>query len=109
MPMDEAYEALREENDALHSELYRIRKKLLECELQRDYLRRELDALRESNRNWISTNERLPTEDGKYIVAYKANRGGWKVKSVYYRDGKWIGVAYDVTHWRECPAPPEME
>lgn len=45
MPMDAAHEAMRDENDALHLELYRMRKKLLECELQRDYLRSELDAL----------------------------------------------------------------
>ena len=107
MPMDAEYEAMRDENDALHLELYRMRKKLLECELQRDYLRSELNALRGSVRNWISTNERLPAEDGKYIVAYKANRGGWKVKTVYYRGGKWISVVHDVTHWQECPAPPE--
>ena len=111
MTTDAAYEAMRDENDALRLELYRMRKKLLEYELQRDYLQRELDALRdalrESNRNWISTNERLPPEDGKYIVAYKANRGGWKVKTVYYRGGKWISVVHDVTHWQECPAPPE--
>lgn len=105
--MDAEYEAMRDENDALHLELYRMRKKLLECELQRDYLRSELDALRGSDRNWISTDERLPAEDGKYIVAYKANRGGWKVKSAYYRDGKWISVVYDVTHWRMYPVPPE--
>ena len=107
MTTDAAYEAMRDENDALHLELYRMRKKLLECELQRDYLRSELDALRGSDRDWISANERLPAEDGKYIVAYKTKRGRQKVKSAYYRDGKWIGVAYDVTHWRECPAPPE--
>lgn len=107
MPMDAAYEAMRDENDALHSELYRMRKKLLECELQRDYLRSELDALRGSDRDWISANERLPAEDGKYIVAYKTKRGRQKVKSAYYRDGKWISVVYDVSHWRMYPVPPE--
>ena len=64
---------------------------------------------------WISAAERVPKEDGTYIVAlyhgceyYPSSR--W---AEWYSDGGWQVFGYSgtpkpiVTHWMPFPAPPE--
>lgn len=80
---------------------------------------------------WISVKERLPKEDGKYLVFKKYSYGtdictlrfakdGRKVdkydfyrewKNVwYYYDSEWGHITIDsVTHWMPMPQPPEGE
>lgn len=63
-----------------------------------------ISALREQPR-WISVEERLPEEDGFYLV----------YGPFIYRDTKWYDRKnfsqyfwkHDVTHWMPLPEPPE--
>ena len=65
-----------------------------------------ISALREQPR-WISVEERLPEEDGFYLV----------YGPFIYRDTKWYDRKnfsqyfwkHDVTHWMPLPEPPEVE
>ena len=81
---------------------------------------------------WIPVTERLPSEDGQYLVVKKifnnsiwqevlsfAKDGrkvdkydfhrGWK-NVWYYYDSEWGHIAVDsVTHWMPLPEPPEGE
>lgn len=82
---------------------------------QRDYgtnwiaYRRNPDHFREATKKvgWISVEERLPEEDGFYLV--------WG--PTIYTDTKWYDQRslaqylwkHDVTHWMPLPKPPEVE
>ena len=65
-----------------------------------------ISALREQPR-WVSVEERLPEEDGFYLV----------YGPFIYRDTKWYDRRnfsqyfwkHDVTHWMPLPEPPEVE
>ena len=74
---------------------------------------------------WISVEDKLPDEDGEYIVYAQdesslPNEGIWYENVVvvaYYRFDEWTwyedGNDYDitdiVTHWMPLPEPPRME
>lgn len=54
---------------------------------------------------WISVEERLPDQDGKYL-AY--TRRGFIVLSYYYAlEGAFGFEHWDVTHWMPLPMPPK--
>ena len=56
---------------------------------------------------WISVEERLPEQDGKYL-AY--TRKGFTVLSYYYAlEGAFGFEHWDVTHWMPLPEPPKGE
>ena len=76
------------------------------------------EALRERPR-WISVEERLPEESGRYIVlrksgdcldcCYEKERDSWGVLIDMGEAGA-LWVAYNgVTHWMPLPEPPEVE
>ena len=79
---------------------------------------------------WIPVTERLPYEDGTYLVFEKCTYGtpirtlrfakdgrkvdkyyfhrGWK--NVWYYDSEWGHITIDtVTHWMPLPEPPRGE
>lgn len=67
--------------------------------------------------NWISVKDRLPAEDGFYLVGGGDKRG--RVVNILYYDSKsekfkghWAEEVFDVsdvTHWMSLPNPPEVE
>lgn len=74
---------------------------------------------------WISVEDKLPDEDGEYIVYAQdesslPNEGIWYENVVvvaYYRFDEWTWYEDDneyditdiVTHWMPLPEPPRME
>lgn len=55
---------------------------------------------------WISVDERLPDQDGKYYLAY--TRKGFTVLSFYYAlEGSFGFEHWDVTHWMPLPEAPK--
>ena len=84
----------------------------------KDALDMAITALREQPR-WISVEERLPEESGRYIVlrksgdclncCYEKERDSWGVLIDMGEAGA-LWVAYNgVTHWMPLPEPPEVE
>ena len=80
---------------------------------------------------WISVNDRLPQEDGSYLVTINSFNGRkyidvrWFAKDGeivdkyelagqenvwYYYDSEWGSISIDsVTHWMPLPLPPKGE
>lgn len=61
-------------------------------------------------REWIPVTERLPKEEGYYLVAHQ--RSGCVAERFYYRDcpDLFVEVTGDpVTHWMPLPEPPKGE
>ena len=57
-------------------------------------------------REWISVEERLPDQDGKYLAYY--GRRGFIVLSYYHElEGVFGFEHWDVTHWMPLPMPPK--
>lgn len=62
---------------------------------------------------WISVKERLPEQEGEYLV----HRSPYYHDIVSYENDTWIGVglygelikAINVTHWMPLPEPPKGE
>lgn len=75
----------------------------------------------EYNNGWISVDDRLPKNSGKYLVAQKrysiSDRELKKVISIETdfvefnaRDNKWSRARFlQVTHWQPLPQPPKGE
>ena len=94
-------------------------------------LRRENAELRARVQEWISVTERLPEEDGAYLVTTNGVSGLQNVKTRWFaKDGemvdaydlagqKYVWYFYDsecgyastksVTHWMPMPKPPKGE
>lgn len=54
---------------------------------------------------WVSVEERLPEQDGKYIVY---TRTGFTGLSYYYAlEGAFGFERWDATHWMPLPQPPK--
>ena len=112
------------------------REKLIELLAESEYMSFEkkadhLIANGVTVNEWISVKDRLPEEDGQYLVFEKGAYGtrtrtlrfakdgrkvdkydfhrGWK--NVWYRyDSEWGHVTIDnVTHWMPLPQPPKGE
>ena len=63
---------------------------------------------------WVSVEDRLPTDKLNYIVYYKhvyCDDDGYYAIGVSFYDGKefQINLAYKVTHWMPLPQPPKGE
>jgi len=71
-------------------------------------VRRKLQSPR-----WIPVTERLPEEDGMYLVHGKWSASGRKVTDTcefYVHDGYFRAAwNFDVTHWMPLPEPPKEE
>lgn len=75
---------------------------------------KEVNRLRAENEmsEWIRVDDRLPEEDGYYLVYGNSNRGlifmtsDWYDASVY---DWWHYPHAQVTHWMPLPEPPESE
>lgn len=57
---------------------------------------------------WIPVTERLPEEDGCYLVAVKNDHQRRYSKTAWFSHGSWF-ARQDVTHWMPLPQPPEEE
>ncbi len=57
---------------------------------------------------WISVEERLPEETGKYLVATK---NGVVYQTKYYSGGKWgqKDKGKNITYWMPLPEAPKMK
>ena len=55
---------------------------------------------------WVSVDERLPEEEGKYIVCTEKNT---VYCAKYHAKGKFFGTDMHthITHWQPLPAPPK--
>lgn len=57
---------------------------------------------------WIPTTERLPEEDGCYLVAVKNDHKRRYSKTAWFSHNSWF-ARQDVTHWMPLPEPPMVE
>lgn len=63
---------------------------------------------------WIDVNERLPDENGRYLInyihSYCRDDGFQAIETAYFADGKFVGILgfYLITHWMPLPEPPKM-
>ena len=59
--------------------------------------------------DWISVNDRLPEEEGLYLVAVVNDHERRYSKTAWYHGhGNWF-LHQKVTHWRYLPQPPKGE
>lgn len=80
-----------------------------------ELLESERDAALAKVPKWISVKERLPEDDGEYLVLKVHNYrkdDGWMAQEVALflrtRDPEWvIGNLCEVTHWMPLPEPPK--
>lgn len=57
---------------------------------------------------WISVEERLPEEEGCYLVAVKNDHKRRYSKTAWFSRESWF-ARQDVTHWMPLPEPPKEE
>lgn len=57
---------------------------------------------------WIPVTERLPEEDGCYLVAVKNDHKRRYSKTAWFSHDSWF-ARQDVTHWMPLPQPPKEE
>lgn len=57
---------------------------------------------------WIPVTERLPEEDGCYLVAVKNDHKRRYSKTAWFSNGAWF-ARQDVTHWMPMPKEPKEE
>lgn len=80
----------------------------------------ELSAIREEQKaqiiamaaedkpRWIPITEKLPEEDGCYLVAVKNDHQRRYSKTAWFSHDSWL-ARQDVTHWMSLPEPPKEE
>lgn len=67
-----------------------------------------LDALRVLVDPWIPCEERLPSEDGDYLVTFSLMGVKFPIEVCAFEDGKWDKYLYDgVLAWMPLPKPYE--
>ena len=59
--------------------------------------------------DWISVNDRLPTEDVRVLVYVNTDRSYTNIDTDRMLYGKWVRWYADVTHWMHLPKPPKGE
>ena len=57
---------------------------------------------------WIPATERLPEEDGCYLVAVKNDHQRRYSKTAWFSHSSWF-ARQDVTHWMPLPQPPKED
>lgn len=60
---------------------------------------------------WISVTERMPEQEGTYLVC-SCEYNQMMTRCSFYHDGVWWFGNFDnytVTHWMPLPEPPEMK
>lgn len=60
----------------------------------------------EKENRWISVKERLPEEEGEYLVFYKYKENEDRVDIALFSRFGWH-KAYEITHWQPLPEPPK--
>lgn len=73
----------------------------------------DFKAKAEPDKGWISVEDRLPENDGLYIVC-KTVRGHQISFEAHWKGNKWLSVVNNnqldyITHWRLLPEPPKGE
>ena len=58
-------------------------------------------------RQWISVDERLPEEDGYYIIAWQSTWGNGELYSIQDFFKKEDGFGDNVKYWQPLPQPPQ--
>lgn len=84
-------------------------------ELNYKYKKALDDLVKQGKPQWISVKDRLPEENGNYLVAVNCPRGKWDEICAF--DGRdWVSVDEHeeyatkwVTYWMPLPAPPKEE
>lgn len=73
-------------------------------------MKREIESMVVSGKKprWIPVSERLPEEDGCYLVAVKNDHQRKYSKTAWFSHGSWF-ARQDVTHWMPLPQPPKEE
>jgi hypothetical protein len=84
------------------------------------YQSKAIDAIRDiptadvaPRAEWISVEERLPEENGVFIVSLKES--GYEYLVYFdvrsYADGEWRNIPdkFTVSHWMPLPEPPQMK
>lgn len=71
-------------------------------------LSRHMDDLAALMPRWIPVTERLPEEDGCYLVAVKNDHKRRYSKTAWFSNGAWF-ARQDVTHWMPIPKEPKEE
>ena len=62
------------------------------------------DGRRDYEQKWIPCSERLPRENGDYLVTFKYLIF-YPVEVCGFKDGKWDSGMYDVVAWQFIPDP----
>jgi hypothetical protein len=77
------------------------------------YAKLAIEALKKENgvtvQEWISVKDRLPEEEGLYLVAVVNDHERRYSKTAWYHGhGNWF-LHQKVTHWQNLPQPPKGE
>lgn len=80
-----------------------------DCYLKWEQMKEYIATLPSSQ--WISVEDRLPEEDGIYLVVLAHDRGHCihqDVISFEWLNRNWLGILEElITHWQPLAAPPE--
>lgn len=76
------------------------------------YLNKRILSIKPKS-DWISVKDRLPENDGLYIVC-KTVRGHRISFEAHWKENKWLSVVKNnqldyVTHWQHLPEPPKED
>ena len=71
-------------------------------------LREVIKGFADDMPHWIPCSERLPEEDGCYLVAVKNDHKRRYSKTAWFSHDSWF-ARQDVTHWMPLPEPPKEE
>lgn len=68
----------------------------------------------EAGYEWISVEDRLPSESVSVAVYIKEGNGAYWIQTAYLNGGKWripgeYVVDRNITHWMPLPEPPKEE
>lgn len=105
MGLQDAMDAVKEFPGA--DTIEELQKQVLEWQKSRDLERSLCEVLEKQIPRWIPVTERLPENDGRYLVCNQPYKAQWVMIQEYWKDSGWSGSS--VTHWMPLPEPPKEE